>query len=366
MNFYDSYIFKTSGLAVKNRIALAPMTNGQSHRDGTLGEDEYRWLIRRAKEDFGMIITCASHVLKDGQGWEGELGIYDDFHIPGLRRLADGIHAYGAKSIVQLFHGGARSPQSIIHTQPWSASDHIFQVGNKNIDVREGTTEDIERVLQGFSDAAKRAFQAGFAGVEIHGAHGYLLHQFISTFTNKRTDKWGGNFENRIRLIRTILKKIKQVVPSEFIVGVRLSPEDKYTFKGIDFDESLALAGLLADDGADYIHVSPWDALKKPDKYLHNDKHLITYFRETVRPEVAIMVAGEMWSAEDVQKAMDFGADFVALGRAAIGIPDWPHRARNHHFIPHKPPYTVEHLNAVDLSPAFIRYMSRWKDFVVD
>ena len=364
MNLLSSYTFQNAGLTSLNRVALAPMTNQQSHEDGTLSDDEYNWLERRAAGGFGMIITCAANVSKDGQGWPGELGIYDDLFISGLKRLADGIRSYKSLGIVQIFHGGARSPFDVTGSQPWSASEHIMQVGSKLIEVAEGTIDQIESTIDAFVASARRAHEAGFDGVELHGAHGYLLHQFLSSVTNKRTDKWGGNFDNRSRLIRTILQKIKTALPSNFIVGVRLSPEDKYTFQGIDFDESLGLAALLSEDGADYIHVSPWDALKKPEKYPDGDKALITYFRDVVPAKTAVIVAGEIWSREDGEKALSLGADIVALGKAGIGMPEWPKLITNPDFIPIKPPYSISHLQQAGLSPTFIDYMKRWKGFV--
>ncbi|MBK9736737.1 MAG: NADH:flavin oxidoreductase [Saprospiraceae bacterium] len=364
MNIFTPFHFQSANITAKNRIVLAPMTNSQSNDDGTLGNDEYRWLVRRAKEGFGIIITCAANISEEGKGWEGELGIFDDKHIPGLKRLADGIHMYNSIGIVQIFHGGARSPESVTGKQPWSSTEHDMMIGNKSIAVRTGSTEDISAAIQAFTDAAVRAQKAGFDGVELHGAHGYLLHQFISSATNQRTDEWGGTFENRTRLIRTILKKIKVAVPKEFIVGVRLSPEDKYTFQGIDFDESLKLAQILAAEGADYIHVSPWDAKKRPEKYKEKDKALITYFREAVQPEIPIMVAGEIWSSADAETVLNLGTDFIALGRAAIGIPYWPTLAREPDFEPQHPPYSIQHLKDADLSDRFIQYMKRWKGFV--
>lgn len=366
MKLFTPYIFPKSGLTTVNRIALAPLTNLQSKDDGTLGEDEYKWLTRRAKEGFGIIITCAANVSEDGQGWEGELGIFDNKHIPGLKRLAEGIHAFKRFGIVQIFHGGARSPESVTGNEPWSSSAHKMEIGKNHISVREGTLEDINRTIHAFADAAVRAHEAGFDGVELHGAHGYLLHQFMSTVTNTRTDEWGGNFENRTRLIRTILKGIREKVPVGFIVGVRLSPEDKYTFQGIDFDESLELARILSEEGADYLHISSWDALKRPDKYADRDKALITYFRETVPLHTPILVAGEIWSGQDAEKALALGADIVAIGRAAIGIPDWPTLAKTPETPMPLPPFTVEQLRKGDLGEKFIEYMKRWKGFVAE
>jgi len=366
MKFLEPCTFPASGITSPNRIVLAPLTNLQSNEDGTLGDDEYKWLVRRAKDGFGLIITCASHVAKAGQGWHGELGIYDDIHLEGLKRLSDGIHAHQSLAIVQLFHGGARSPEEITGLQPWSASAHEMKSGIKTFQIRQGSDADIHNAIQSFTDAAERAHKAGFDGIELHGAHGYLLHQFMSTATNLRTDEWGGNFEKRSKLIRTILARIRKKVSASFIIGVRLSPEDKFTFKGIDFDESLELAQLLASEGADYIHISPWEAHKRPDKYTDIDKAMITYFREVMPENVRLMVAGEIWTGDDAQKAIDVGADFVALGKAAIGIPDWPWRVRQPDMILPSPPFTMDQLRKADLGEKFIEYMKRWKSFVAD
>jgi len=359
---FTSFAFSKTGKTMHNRIALAPLTNMQSHEDGTLSDDEFNWLVRRAKEGFGMIITCAANVSKDGQGWKGELGIYDDKHIEGLTRLADEIKKYNSLSIVQIFHGGARSAENLIGTQPWSASAHIMPHAKVPVQVREATTNDIQQVIEAFVAAAKRAETCGFDGVELHGAHGYLLHQFLSTVTNQRTDEWGGSFENRSRLLRTILQKIKSVVSKSFIVGVRISPEDKYTFQGIDIDESVILAKALAAEGADYIHLSPWDAFKKPDKYSEGNKTLLEYFRKAL-PDTPIIVAGNIWNRADAEKALTLGADVVAIGKAAIAHANLPTLMKDK-VEPSRPPYTVEHLQQQQLGLPFIEYMKRWKDFV--
>ena len=289
--------------------------------------------------------------------------VYDDRHIPGLMRLAKGIHEYEGLAILQIFHGGARSPEHLTGTQPWSASAHIMPYSKEPVMVREATTEDITNVIAAFVNSAKRAYKAGLDGVELHGAHGYLLHQFISTVTNNRTDEWGGSFENRIRLLRVILKSVKAEVPKNFIVGVRLSPEDKYTFKGIDFDESIQLAKILAEENADYIHLSPWDAFKKPEKYPHGEKTIIGFFRDAI-PHTPIIVAGNIWSATDAEKAIAIGADIVAIGQAAIGHADWPTLVKDKSSEPSPPPYTVRHLLEQGLSQSFVEYMKRWANFV--
>src|ERR1043165_3026348 len=165
------FTFPATGKTMPNRIALAPMTNLQSNEDGTLADDEYNWLVSRARENFGMVITCAANVTKDGQGWKGELGIYDDAQLEGLTKLAAGIKQHGSLALVQIFHGGARCPAQLIGTQPWSASEHLMPHAKAPVPVRAATTEDIHRVIHAFVASAIRAQQAGFDGVELHGAH---------------------------------------------------------------------------------------------------------------------------------------------------------------------------------------------------
>ncbi len=365
-SLFEPFHFPSTDKTAPNRIALAPMTNQQSNEDGTLGDDEYRWLTRRAKEGFGVVFTCAVHVQKDGQGWEAELGNFDNQHIPGLTKLASGIRQYGSLSIMQLFHGGARSPEHLTGTQPWSASAHVFEIKDKKIPVRSATIEDIENVIQSFTKAAIRAHQAGFDGVELHGAHGYLLHQFLSTATNTRTDQYGGKLQHRAHIIIRILESIRQHLPSNFLVGVRISPEDKYNYKGIDLDDSLELAKLLVENGANFIDVSTWASARPPIKYPDSAKPVITWFREYLGDDVPLLVAGEIWSPKDAMQALEAGADLVSLGKAAIGHANWPTLAKNLDEIPVYPPFSVNHLRNQSLGNSFVEYMKRWVGFVAE
>ncbi len=241
-----------------------------------------------------------------------------------------------------------------------------MQLSQQPVEVREATEADIQQTILDFERAAKMAYEAGFDGVEIHGAHGYLLHQFLSSQTNLRQDAWGGSFENRNRLIRTILINIKAKMPASFLVGVRLSPEDKYTYKGIDFDESLNLANQLVTDGADYISVSPWDAFKKPEKYLASEKSIIEYFRERLPTHAPMMIAGEIWTATDAEKALHLGSDFMAIGKAAIANADWPTAIKNPYYQPAKPPYTSKQLAKAALGTGFIDYLKLRPGFVAE
>jgi 2,4-dienoyl-CoA reductase-like NADH-dependent reductase (Old Yellow Enzyme family) len=352
-----------NGVEAKNRLWLAPMTNLQSADDGALSDDELRWLEMRARGGFGVIETCASHVARDGQGWKGELGIYDDGLLPGLERLATSLANEGVLGIAQIFHGGLRAPSSLTGMQPWSAS--AFSDGSSNLETpRAATEEDIARVIRQFAEAAARAHAAGFAGVELHGAHGYLLCQFLSRTVNTRTDTWGGGLEGRARLIREVTRAVRAVVPARFLVGVRLSPEDFGQARGLDLDESITTAQWLCEDGADFIHVSLWDASRSTRKY--PDRHAVPLFREALPSSVPIVAAGSVWTRAEAESLLDKGASAVALGRAAIANPDWPSRIADAAWQPRRPPLTLAELHERGLNPTFASYMRGWKGFVVD
>ena len=225
------------------------MTNKQSLQDGILSDDEIKWLTRRAKDGFGIITTAATHVSRDGQGWEGEFGIFDDFHIPGLSYLANNIKQNGAISIAQIFHAGMRAPQKLTGFQPISASKNRCDESYNKYS-REASEEDIIRLINDFKEAALRCSKAGFDGIELHGAHGYLISQFLGSKTNRRTDKWGGKIENRSTFLIEILRSIKSNVPKDFIIGIRISPEIHQI--GIDLHESITLSKILRDEGIDF------------------------------------------------------------------------------------------------------------------
>ena len=359
----DPYAFPRTGKAIRNRVVLAAMTNKQSQNDGALSEDELLWLAARARGGFGIITTCAAHVSRDGQGWDGELGVYDDSLLPGLTRLATALRAEGAVSLVQIFHGGVRSPSRLTGQQPFSASE--FQLDTKNFEVpREATVQDIERTIEAFADAAHRCAQAGFDGVEIHGAHGYLITQFLGTISNTRTDEWGGSLENRARFVRRIVAATREATPDDFLIGVRVSPE--VAEQGVDLDDSLTVAKWLAGDGLDFLHVSNWDSFKPPAKHPESKKMLTRWFREAVGPEIPVIATGGVWTRDEANQVIAHGADMIGLGRAAIGNASWPGDAARADWEPARPPYTAEHLREAALGEKMIDYMRVWPGFVSD
>ncbi|HEY4244016.1 MAG TPA: NADH:flavin oxidoreductase [Kofleriaceae bacterium] len=362
MSLFEPYTFR-SGAVAPNRIVLAPMTNSQSHADGTLGDDELHWLARRADGGFGVMETCAAYVALDGKAWPGELGVDRADDAPGLTRLASRIQSHGALGIAQLFHGGVRATQALTGSQVWSAS--VWHEDGTDFETpRAATADDLARTVEAFAASASRCEQAGFSGIELHGAHGYLLCQFLSSTMNPRTDGWGGDLVGRARLLRECLQAIRARVSRSFTVGVRLSLEDWGNARGMDLDENLQVSRWLADDGADYIHASLWrgDRLSKK----HPESHAVTLLRAALPPDVAVFACGGVWTLADATALAARGADFVALGRSAICNPDWPVAARDPSWQPRRTPITRAELLDRALSPTFIEYMTRWKDFVAD
>jgi 2,4-dienoyl-CoA reductase-like NADH-dependent reductase (Old Yellow Enzyme family) len=350
------------GLVLPNRIALAPLTNLQSEPDGMLGDAELAFLARRAEGGFGLISTCAAYVALDGKAWAGQLAIDRDACVPELTRLAARIHAGGAKAIVQLFHAGARAEPALTGQACWSAS--VFTEGVPAGQApREATEDDIARVIAQFAGAAARAQAAGFDGVELHGAHGYLLSQFVSRTMNRREDRWGGDLTGRARLIREVTRAVRARCDPAFAVGVRLSLEDFGQARGLDLDDSLELVRWLADDGIDFLHASLWEYARMTAK--RPDAHPLPLVRAALPPGVAVFAAGKVWTREDAEAVCARGAEVVALGRAAILNPAWPRVIAAGEPIV-RPPLTRAELAARAVSPPFATYLTRWRDFVAD
>ncbi len=353
----DKVKFK-SGHEMKNRFMLAPLTNTQSHPDGTLSDEEYHWLTMRAKGQFGIVLTCASHVQTNGQGFLGELGIYDDRHIAGHRRLAAGIKAEGSLAVIQLFHGGMRALSALTGEAPVSASP-IERKGARGLSL-----EEVKALRDDFIAAAVRAKTAGYDGVELHGAHGYIIAQFISPEINQRSDEYGGFLENRSRLLFEIVDGIRERCGQDFLLGVRLSPERF----GMLLSEVKELSQRLIDTGqVDFLDISLWDSFKDPEEKVHADKSLLAHFTDLYWGDVRLTVAGKIRTAQEVQQIIDARVDFVTVGRAAILHHDFPVRViEDPEFEPIALPVSREYLRSEGLSDVFVDYMANWAGFVAD
>jgi len=344
------------GPAMKNRFMLAPLTNLQSHVDGRLSDDEFHWLTMRAKGGFGLTMTCAAHVQRQGQGFPGQLGAFADVHLDGLQRLATAIRAEHSIAVVQLHHAGMRSPAELIGGQPVCPSD------NEEFKARALSTAEVEQVVEDFIAAAERAERAGFDGVELHGAHGYLLCQFLSPTINQRTDRYGGSLENRTRVIAEIIAGVRERCRPDFNLGLRLSPE-RFDLRLTEIRE--VAQRLMAEGQIDYLDMSLWDVRKEPEEEAFKGRSLMSYFTDLERGSVRLGVAGKVMTPQNAIDCLEAGCDFVLLGRAAILHHDYPARVRaDPDFRPLSLPVTREHLRAEGLGPTFVEYMNGWRGFV--
>lgn len=344
------------GPKLKNRFMLAPLTNSQSHEDGVLSDEEFHWLKMRARGGFGLTMTCAAHVQAAGKGFPGQLGTFGDEHIEGLSRLASAIGSHGSVSSVQLHHAGMRSPADIIGEAPHSPS------GDEETGARALSTDEVVKLRDDFIAAAVRCDRAGFDGVELHGAHGYILCQFFSSADNRRDDVYGGSLENRYRILHEIIDGIRRECRDDFQLGVRLSPERF----GMKMSESMEIAGgLLTDSRIDYLDMSLWDCFKEPVEDEWRGRTLLEHFAGLDRGQVALGAAGNIRDPGTVDRALAAGLDWVMLGRAAILQHDFPSRyAEDNRFDPVAPPVTRQYLADEGLSGPFINYMANWPGFV--
>jgi len=344
------------GPAMPNRLMLAPLTNLQSHADGTLSDDEFRWLTMRAHGGFGAVMTCAAHVQARGQGFAGQLGIFGDQHLAGLARLAKAIRDGGSVALAQLHHAGMRSPADLIGETPVCPSD------DAGTGARALSLDETRQLAEDFVSAAVRAERAGFDGVEIHGAHGYVVCQYLSAEINRREDAYGGSLENRARLLFEIVDGVRSRCRPDFMVGVRLSAERF----GVTLSESVAVATRLCAEGRiDFLDMSLWDVFKQPADEVHPVRPLLSYFTGIDRGRVRLGVAGKIMSGANVRACLEAGVDFVLLGRAGILHHDFPKRLREDpDFEAVRVPVSADYLREQGLGEQFLGYMSTWKGFV--
>lgn len=347
----------TRGPAMKNRFMLAPLTNCQSHADGRLSDEEFRWLTLRAEGGFALTMTCAAHVQAKGQGFPGQLGIFGDQHLEGLTRLASAIKAKGSLAAVQLHHAGNRSPKDLV-------GDVVCPSDDPATGARALTLAEVEQLRDDFIAAAKRAERAGFDGVELHGAHGYILLEFLSPKLNQREDRYGGSLENRARLIFEIIDGVRAQCRPNFQLGLRLSPERF----GVLLPEIRDVATEVLRQGkVDYLDMSLWDYTIEAKDEAFAGRSLMSIFTEIPRGNVRLGVAGKIRDAQDAVKVIDAGCDYALIGRAAILKHDFPECVRRNPNYQSPPlPVSPDYLAREGLSPKFVTYMRTFPGFVSD
>lgn len=324
--------FDLHGLPLTNRAVMAPLTRARAGADRVPNDLMARYYTQRAGA--GLIISEATTVSAQGNGWVNSPGAYTDEHERGWRGVTDAVHAAGSKMFLQLWHTG-RASHSSFHGGDLPVAPSAIKIEGDGVHTADGKqphetpraleTSELAGIVQDYVQAAERANRAGFDGVEVHSANGYLLDTFLQSRTNHRTDAYGGSPENRVRLLREVLEGVTGVFPANR-VGVRLSPNGVFNDMGSpDFRETFAhVAGVLDGYGLAYLHVM--DGLGFGFHELGDPITLAD-----VREVYSGTVMGNCgYTPEDAEAAVSAGgADLVAFGRPFIGNPDLVERIRN-------------------------------------
>lgn len=318
---------KIGSLTLKNRIVMPPMGTNLAGPEGEVTDQLVAYYEERAKGGTGLIIvefTCIDY--EYGKGFTRQLRMDDDRFIPGMHRLANAIQKYGAKAFVQIHHAGRQSNSELINGKQIVAPSSVASAAVGQVP-RELTTSEIKELVHKFVQTAVRCKQAGIDGVEVHGAHGYLINQFLSPQSNLRTDEYGGSFENRMRFIEEIIVGIKEKCGEDYPVTVRLSV-DEFIDGGIDLELGKEICRYLEKLGVDGLHIS-CGTYESMDKIIESPlfkQGWRVYLAEEIKKEVNIPVitVGSIREPQFVESILSEGrADFVAIGRGLIADPEW-------------------------------------------
>lgn len=319
----ESFTFK-SGITIKNRIVMAPMTTWSSNDDLTISDEEVEYYKQRVN-GVGLVITGCTHVTPNGQGFTNEFAGYNDEFTPSLRKLADAAKSGGSPAILQIFHAGNKALPELDAVSASALEPEITVLGSTP-ETRELSHEEILSIIRAFGDTTRRAIEAGFDGVEIHGAHGFLIQNFWSPSTNHRTDQWGGSLENRLRFPLAIIEEVKDVIQKHavkpFMLGYRLSPEESSKLDGLRMKDTYELIDVLVKQNLDYIHASLDNVSSKPVDS-PNGRTRLELILERSNGKVPVMAAGSIMTPDDAVKAIESGLPLVAIGHALIIDPLW-------------------------------------------
>ncbi|KAJ3039670.1 hypothetical protein HDV00_012014 [Rhizophlyctis rosea] len=336
--------FKLRDVSFKNRIVVSPMCQYSAH-DGYPNNWHVAHLGQYAIWGAGLIIVESTGVLPNGRISPNDLGLWKDDQMPYYRTLVSFAHSHGARIGIQLGHagrkassysphvtGGEHTKVAPVHEGGWP-EDIVGPSAHQDWPLgghpREATKEDIEEIVKAFVESARRADEAGFDVVEIHGAHGYLVNQFLSPLTNKRTDEYGGSFENRVRLVLQITRAVRAAWPAQKPIFVRLSASE-WVPGGWDISETVRLAALLKAEGADLIDVSSGGNLPNAQMPGHVPGWNVP-FAEQIKKEVpglAVGPVGGITSGKQAEEILKGGkGDVVLVARQFLSQPTFVQEA---------------------------------------
>ena len=360
-NLTDTITFRR-GLTIPNRIALAPMQSQSALEGGYASNDTIRYYNHRSKAA-GLLITEFHYVSESGgpaymPGYPSQMGIYSDIHLEGAKKIAQALKKDANKAVMQIHHGGRMAIGRFINHQDVVAPSDL----QRKFPVRALTESEIKEIIADFGRATKRAIEAGFDGVEIHGANHYLLQQFFSVLTNHRTDTWGGSLENRMRFPLAVVREVKRVVEEagvkNFIIGYRLSPEEIHgTDIGYTYKESLQLVEAIVKEDLDYIHLSLWGGYdSKPEGA---DQSFGSLFKAVLDDETKLIIVGNIFSEEAARDAVENYTDIIAVGRGTLIDPEFGQKIMNGKgdTIVHE--VTPEHVPNMHLTPGLFEAFTR-------
>lgn len=325
-----SKLFETSrinGMELSNRFVRSATWEGMATADGAVTSKLIETMTVLARGGVGLIISGHAYVRPEGQAGPWQLGIYKDEIIQGLREMSTSVHEDGGKIIMQLAHAGNFAVKQLIGQPPLVVSD--FE-GLASSPRQEITTQGIREIVSAFAEAARRAKSAGFDGVQIHSAHGYLLSQFLSPAFNKRKDEYGGDVRNRARVHLEVYQAIRQIVGQDYPVLIKLNCRD-FVENGMSLEDSLQVARLLTHAGMDAIELSGGlitGGKLSPSRLGIDSEEKEAYFREDARAMkkeigIPLILVGGMRSFEVAEKLVQDGtADYISMSRPLIREPD--------------------------------------------
>lgn len=326
MSILNSSI-QVGNLKIKNRLVMPPMATSKATEDGQITKQICDYYYEKSFGGYiGLIITEHSYVNRKGKAGKGQISIADDRDINGLKELATLIHENGSKVIAQISHAGGKAKREITGKDVYGAS--ASPIPKIDLVPLEMSTNDIQEVISDFTKAAIRAKQAGFDGVEIHSAHGYLLNQFYSPLTNKRTDEYNAQtLHNRLKLHIQIIESIRKAVGHNFLIAVRLGACD-YMEDGSTLQDSIKAAKLLEEAGIDLLDISGGLC-----GYMRPDCKEEGYFNEITEAiqeviDIPVILTGGIIEARTAEMLLqNKKADFIGVGRALLKDSLWAKNA---------------------------------------
>jgi 2,4-dienoyl-CoA reductase-like NADH-dependent reductase (Old Yellow Enzyme family)/thioredoxin reductase len=320
--------FRLGNVVLKNRFLMPAIGTEYADR-GYVTERMIRYYERRAEGGVGLIQVEFCAVAANGASNHNQVRIDHDDFVPGLSELVRRVHVYDVPIVLQLAHAGRQMSVKMSGNQPVAPSAVPCPL-IKDMP-RALTTAEVKLVIEQFVEGARRAKRAGFVGVQLHGAHGYLFHQFVSPLSNFRTDEYGGSWENRVRFPLEVVQKIREEVGQRFLIGYKISAKE-YFEDGLNLDDSTALAQLLQDVGLDYLEVSSgtyahMQHMVQP--MLFERGYLVPFAAHMKRRlRIPVVAVGRINNPETAETVLRNGdADIVAVGRGLLADPDFPRKA---------------------------------------